>query len=122
MSKKRNIRIYLEDVLEASEKIRVYTKDMGLEEFARDEKTKDAVLRNLEVIGEAVKNIPDGLKQTHTEVNWRAIAGMRNKLIHEYFGVSPQIVWETVKGDIPALSLQIRRIVEHLEKEKTERV
>ena len=62
MSKKRNIRIYLEDLLEASEKIRVYTKDMGFEEFARDEKTKDAVLRNLEVIGEAVKNIPDGLK------------------------------------------------------------
>jgi len=63
------------------------------------------------VIGEAVKNIPDDFKKKHEEVNWRAIMGMRNKLIHEYFGVSSEIVWETVRNDIPALELQIKKMV-----------
>jgi len=111
MPKEKNIKIFLQDVLEASEKITNYTKDMSFDEFTRDEKTKDAVLRNLGVIGEAVKNIPEDFKKKHEEVNWRAIAGMRNKLIHEYFGVSPEIVWETVRNDIPALGLQIKKML-----------
>ncbi|MBA7598548.1 hypothetical protein ES703_05566 [subsurface metagenome] len=111
MPKEKNVKIFLQDVLEASEKVTIYTKDMSFEEFTRDEKTKDAVLRNLEVIGEAVKNIPEDFKKKHEEVNWRAITGMRNKLIHEYFGVSHEIVWETVRNDIPALGLQIKKIL-----------
>jgi len=112
MPKEKNVKIFLQDVLEASEKITNYTKEMSFEEFMRDEKTEDAVLRNLGVIGEAVKNIPEDFKKKHEEVNWRAIAGMRNKLIHEYFGVSPGIVWETVRNDIPALELQIKKMLE----------
>ncbi|MFQ5711255.1 MAG: DUF86 domain-containing protein [Candidatus Geothermarchaeales archaeon] len=118
MPKRRNIEIYLEDILEASEKIGVYTKDMDFEEFVQDEKTKDAVLRNLEVIGEAAKNLPDDFKDAHREVKWKAIAGMRDKLIHEYFGVSTEIVWETVNSDVPKLKLQIGNILRSIEAEE----
>lgn len=115
MPKEKDVRIYLEDIAQACEKVRVYTKDMNFSEFVRDEKTKDAVLRNLEVIGEAVKNLPDDFKEVHKEIKWKGPAGMRDKLIHEYFGVSPEIVWETLKNDIPQLELQIKNILKALE-------
>ena len=116
MPRSRALRLYLEDVLEASRKLRDFTKGMSYEEFLRDEKTKDAVLRNLEVIGEAAKNLPEDFKTAWAEVEWKKAAGMRNKLIHEYFGVSPQIVWETLKNDIPKLEHQVKNILEALEK------
>ncbi len=111
MPKERKIKLFLADVLEAADSIMAYTQDMEYDEFVGDKKTRDAVLRNLEVIGKAVKNIPEGFKKKHPEVNWKSAAGMRNKLIHEYFGVSAQIVWKTVKSDIPVLEAQIKKIL-----------
>lgn len=112
MSKSKNIKLFLVDILEAIGNIKEYSKNISYEEFAADKKTTDAVVRNLEIIGEAVKNIPDGIKAKHSEVNWKAVAGMRDKLIHEYFGVSNQIVWETIKNDLPLLEQQVKKILE----------
>jgi len=111
MPKKRNLRLFFNDILEAISNIIEYTKDMDMNQFLSDKKTRDAVLRNLEVIGESAKNIPDSVKKKYIKVNWRAITGMRDKLIHEYFGVSNQIVWETIKTDIPTLELQVKKII-----------
>lgn len=112
MPREKDLEVYLQDIIDASEKILRYTEDMELKEFRSDEKTKDAVLRNLEVIGEAAKKLPTDFREKRSDVNWRAIAGMRDKLIHEYFGVSSEIVWETVKHDIPNLKKFVEEIVE----------
>ncbi len=108
---KRNQKFFLEDILAAIEKIENYTKAMSYDEFLEDKKTIDAVARNLEIIGEAVKNLSEEIKKEYTEVNWKGIAGMRNKLIHAYFGVDPQIVWKTIQVRIPELKTQIEKIL-----------
>jgi len=114
MSEKRDVRLFLQDIYEAIGKIKDYTRDMSYEEFLQDERTKDAVVRNLEVIGEAVKNIPDEFKEKHSELKWKAMAGMRDKLIHGYFGVSFSLVWGTIKNDLPDLEPQIKKILEEV--------
>ena len=112
MPKKRNVILFIQDILEAIGNIEEFTQNMGFEEFIADKKTRDAVVRNLEVIGEAAKNIPDEIKQEYSEIEWKAVTGMRDKLIHEYFGVSNPIVWETVTNDIIIFKKQIKVILE----------
>ncbi|MFA5296513.1 MAG: DUF86 domain-containing protein [Methanoregulaceae archaeon] len=90
---------------------------MTREDFGNDIKTQDAVIRNLEVLGEAVKNLPATFKDQHPEVPWARMAGMRDKLIHHYFGVSLAITWATVTGDIPA----VRHVLIELQKRLKER-
>ena len=118
MPKKRNIKLFFNDILEAISNILEYTKDIDKKQFNSDKKTRDAVLRNLEVIGEATKSIPDAFKKEHGDINWRGISGMRDKLIHEYFGVSNQIVWETIIKDIPTLKSQIENVIKEFDKYK----
>lgn len=110
MPKKRNINLFFEDILEAIGSIKEYTQSMDYAEFLKDKRTRDAVVRNLEIIGEAAKNIPDEIKEKYPEVNWKATTGMRDKLTHEYFGVSNLIVWETITNDIPIFETQIKKI------------
>ena len=90
---------------------------MDHDRFIHDDKTIDAAIRNLEIIGEAAKNIPEDIKSKYPEIPWKAIAGMRDKLIHSYFGVSLSIVWETIKNDLPTLKYQIERILKELERQ-----
>lgn len=111
MPKKRNINLFFVDILEAITSIKEYTQGMSYNEFLKDKRTRDAVVRNLEIIGEAAKNIPDDTKEKYPEVNWKEMAGMRDKLIHEYFGVSNVVVWETVTDDIPMFESQIEKII-----------
>ncbi len=108
----RDYKVYLDDILEAIDKIRTYTADMSVDSFAVDSKTFDAVLRNLEVIGEAVKRIPDEIRLQHQQVEWKKIAGLRDILIHQYFGIDAEIIWDVVHNKLPELERQIRDAVQ----------
>lgn len=108
---KRGSKLYVIDVREAIDKIGKYTKGFTREEFVKDAKTIDAVVRNLTIIGEAVKNFPDYLKSKYPKVPWKEIAGTRNKAIHEYFGIDEDILWETIKKDLPPFKKQILKIL-----------
>lgn len=114
---RKSVLPYIQDILDSIEKIESFTRGMVYEEFVKDVKTQDAVIRNLEVIGEAVKNVSDDIKEKNNDIPWKSITGMRDKLIHEYWGVSLSIVWETIKSDFPLFIEKIKHF--HLElKEK----
>jgi uncharacterized protein with HEPN domain len=107
----RDSRVYLEDILEATRKITTYTGSLSKSAFLEDEKTLDAVVRNLEVIGEAVKKLPEDLRAQHSAVEWKKIAWLRDILIHEYFGLDAEIVWDIVQTKVPALDQEVRRML-----------
>lgn len=106
----RDYRVYLEDILEAIQKIHKYTRGLSLETFSGDSKTQDAVVRNLEVIGEAIKKVPDEVRSGYPHVDWKKIAGLRDILIHEYFGIDVEIVWDIVQNKVPVLGKEIERM------------
>lgn len=107
----RDSKVYLEDILEATRKITKYAGSLSKAAFLEDEKTLDAVVRNLEVIGEAVKKLPEDLRAQHSAVEWKKIAGLRDILIHEYFGLDAEIVWDIVQTKVPALDQEVRTML-----------
>ena len=108
----KNPKIFIEDILESITEVENHIKDISGDEFLNDIKTQDAVIRRIEIMGEAVKNLPESFKENYPKIEWREIAGMRNKLIHEYFGVIMERVWDTAKNDIPKLKKQISELLE----------
>jgi uncharacterized protein with HEPN domain len=108
---KREMGDYFEDIVSAMEKAMNFVKDISYEEFSRDDKTVFAVIRALEIVGEAVKNIPDEMRKNYPEIPWKDMAGMRDKVIHEYFGVTLKIVWKTVKEKLPLLKPIFEKIL-----------
>jgi uncharacterized protein with HEPN domain len=106
----RDSRVYLEDVLDSIAKIRRYTRDLSFDEFQADERTVDAVVRNLEVVGEAVKNLGAEIRAQAPEVEWKKIAGLRDILIHEYFGVDSEVVWDIVVNKLDHLEDAVRTL------------
>jgi uncharacterized protein with HEPN domain len=107
----RDYRVYLDDALEAVRSIENYTRGLTFEAFSTDRKTVDAVVRNLEIIGEAVKKVPAEVCSRHPEVEWKKISGLRDILIHHYFDIDFGIVWDIVVNKLPDLSRQIRNIL-----------
>lgn len=103
---------YLRDVLDRIAKIRRYIEGYDYESFCDDEKTSDAVIRNIEVIGEAIRHVPDDLRQKYPKIPWRQIAGMRDKLIHDYLGVDLEYVWNVASMRIDELEADIKGILE----------
>jgi uncharacterized protein with HEPN domain len=108
---KRDFKIYVQDILEAIRRINEYMENLTFEEFSKDNRTIDAIIRNFAVIGEAVKNIPADVKKEHHGIPWKRMSGMRDKLIHEYFGVDLQILWDTAKIDLPAAKPLLEKLL-----------
>lgn len=119
---KRTLLDYLEDMRNSAQEVLDFTRGMTFEEFRQDRKTINAVIRSLEVLGEAAKRIPQDVRAKHPSIPWKDIAGMRDKLIHEYHGVDLHIVWKTVREDVPTLLPLIERALdEERAKEQQER-
>jgi len=108
----RDHKLYLRDLLEASERIREYTKNMSLSDFERSNITIDAVVRNLEVIGEAAGKLPPEIKARSPEIEWPKIVALRNILAHEYFGVNTKIVWDVVQNKLGPINDACRNLLE----------
>jgi uncharacterized protein with HEPN domain len=110
----RDYRLYLKDILEAMESIEIFIGEMSLDSFQADDKTTSAVIRKFEIIGEAARQIPDSIRQAYPQVAWKEMAGMRDRLIHGYFGVDYRLVWTTIQERIPEVKPQIQRILEEV--------
>jgi uncharacterized protein with HEPN domain len=114
MSSKRRDPDYCSDVLEAMQRIMTYTGGVSYEQFMADRRTQDAVVRNIEVIGEAVKRLSSSLKRQHPAIPWKDMAGMRDKVIHDYFGINYDIVWTVASEEIPRLLSSISGVLQKL--------
>lgn len=107
----RDFKVYLEDIRDAIQKIEIYASAMTLPQLMTDSKTLDAIIRNLEIVGEAAKNVPDEIRQRYAGVEWKKIAGLRDILIHEYFGVDVAIIWDVLQTKLPGLKSQVEKIL-----------
>ncbi len=114
---KRGDKEFIEDIKEAIWRIQYYTNQMDFDQLLHDIKTQDAVVRNIEIIGEAVKNLSRDLKEKHKDIEWKDIAGMRDKIIHFYFGIKWDVVWDVIKNKIPELKPKLESIINELERQ-----
>jgi uncharacterized protein with HEPN domain len=108
---KREYEDYLRDMLENAEKALSFVQGMDYDGFCKDDKAVYAVIRAFEIVGEAARQIPENVRQSHPEIQWREIAAMRNKLTHEYFGVNTKVIWRTVHEDLPVIIPLVKKML-----------
>lgn len=108
---KREPNLLVEDIIESGEKILEYTSNLSFEDFIKDEKTIDAVVRNFEIIGEAANRLPDNFKDNHPEIDWHRIRGFRNRIVHDYFGIDFAIVWNIKNSFLPTLISKFKTLI-----------
>lgn len=113
---KRKHSLYVKDILDAVNKIEEFTKDLNYHEFRKDDKTSSAVIRKLEIIGEASKNTPANIRKKHKNIPWSEMSKTRDKIIHGYFEVDHAIIWKTIKEKLPPLRNPLKQILTELEK------
>lgn len=114
---KRDYKLFIKDIISAMDSIERFVEGINLDEFMQDDKTSSAVIRKFEIIGEATKHFPSWLVEKHLEIPWKRMAGMRDRLIHAYFGIDYRLVWDAIKIEIPGLKPKLQDILEKLEKE-----
>jgi uncharacterized protein with HEPN domain len=107
----RDYRLYMDDILESCRKILRFTEGMSFQEFERDVKTQDAVIRNFEVIGEAANHLPGEIKSLYHDIEWSKIIRFSNVLIHEYFGVKLETVWSAIEQKVPILERRTKAVL-----------
>jgi len=107
---KRPVRLLLDDIGDAIARIERYISGLSREAFLADDKTGDAVVRNLEIIGEAARRLPEDFTQSHPDIPWQKIVGLRHRIVHEYFGVDMKIVWQICRDDLSALKDQLAHL------------
>lgn len=112
---KRTYKDYILDILSSIQELGEFTEGIDLEEFVKDKKTVNAVIRSLEVMGEAAKKIPSEIRDKYPSIPWKYMASMRDKLIHEYHGIDLEIVWEVIKKEIPPLQSKFEKILKEIE-------
>lgn len=111
----RSCKLYLKDILVAIKKINKYTTGLTFKRLKRDALVSDAIVRNLEIIGEASKNIPRRIREKYPDIEWRKICGLRDILVHEYFGIDIQILWDIIKNKLPDLKKKITRVLKSIQ-------
>ena len=108
---KREPNLLVEDIIDSGKKILDYTRNLSFEEFTKDGKTIDAVIRNFEIIGEAANRLPDDFKENYPEIDWHRIRGFRNRIVHDYFGIDFTIVWKIKISFLPTLISQLETLI-----------
>lgn len=111
---KKDPEVFLDHILESIDLIEDYSEGVNESEFIRSSSLQDMIVRRIEIIGEAVKNLPDDLKREHPQIPWRDIAGLRDIVVHQYFGLDLELIWDVVEKDIPQLKPEILRIRDEL--------
>ena len=107
---KRPIDLLLSDILDAIDRVPIYIEGLSFDAFSNDQKSIDAVVRNLEIIGEAASRLPDEFKEKHPQVEWHKVVGLRNRIIHGYFGIDLKIIWQIIHADLPKLRQTLSRL------------
>jgi uncharacterized protein with HEPN domain len=107
---KRDLNLFLDDILESIELLEKYTKDLSLEIFYEDSQIQDAIIRRIEIIGEAAKHFPESVRERHPKIPWRDVIGMRNYIVHDYFGINYDLLWEVATKDIYELKKEMLKI------------
>ena len=110
-------RLYIQDMIEFSEKVQAYTDGFDQDSFIADEIIYDATLRNIELIGEAATHVPDEVREENTHIPWRMIVGTRNRVVHGYLGMDDDVIWSIIQDDIPDLLPKLRRLLDSVDRD-----